>query len=240
MLPTRPRALPDPDDHGRLYALLAGLVILSLLIALTAVSCSQSRRVATYQDQLDERTALLEQAQEYGEMLTTERDHLAAEVESMGDAIVVMESEVESATAALKAVEEDNEALKARLRAAESDSPAPSRSSGGEARNAPESVSGAVWSRAQVEAALREACAYHSIPEGERDALVAKGLSIAYKESTYRTSARNGQYLGLFQFGSAWGSEAQRLDPTWSCRRYVKAYADGGWANIRRHWAATY
>jgi hypothetical protein len=36
-----------------------------------------------------------------------------------------------------------------------------------------------------------------------------------------------------------WGSLEQRLDPTWSCYRFVKVYADGGESAVRRHWAAT-
>jgi hypothetical protein len=70
--------------------------------------------------------------------------------------------------------------------------------------------------------------------------VVETGTRIAYRESTYRVAATNPSgAAGLFQFMPPWGSLEQRLDPTWSCYRFVKVYADGGESAVRRHWAAT-
>lgn len=88
------------------------------------------------------------------------------------------------------------------------------------------------WSAGQVEATLRDAAGTEWI--------VATGLRVAYKESTYRPDAVNPSgCVGLFQFNSAWGSMEQRLDPVWSCYRFVKVYVDGGAAKIAQHWKAT-
>jgi hypothetical protein len=35
------------------------------------------------------------------------------------------------------------------------------------------------------------------------------------------------------------GTAEQRLDPVWSCYRFVRVYAEGGEAKIRQHWKAT-
>lgn len=94
--------------------------------------------------------------------------------------------------------------------------------------------------RWEVEALLRAACNYYGITGDEADWLVEKGTVIAWRESSWRPHARNGSYIGLFQFGPSWGSEADRLDEQWSCYRFVRAYVDGGEQNLRSHWSQTW
>ena len=171
-------------------------------------------------------------------MLTSERNHLRSEAASLTSEVERLTSEVESATAAMQAVEDDNAALKRRLRDAQAAPTPVSRS--GDTRAPVTAPSGSVWTREKVEVTLLLACEHHGIPKEKHAWLIQKGADIAYRESTYRTDARNGQHIGLFQFNNAWATEAQRLDPVWSCYRFVQVYKDGGEAKIRQHWASTY
>lgn len=88
---------------------------------------------------------------------------------------------------------------------------------------------------AQVRSLLEAAQAKYGVD----DWIISAGLKVAWGESRYNPDARNGQYVGIMQFGSSWGSEAKRLDPTWSIDRFVRVYAEGGKAKIRQHWRAT-
>jgi hypothetical protein len=96
-------------------------------------------------------------------------------------------------------------------------------------------------SRVEVRALLERACGLYGIEGAEREWLIDKGLAIAWREIRYRPGVVNASgHAGLFQFSAAWGTLAERCDPWWSCRRFVKAYADGGRSALARHWAATY
>lgn len=96
------------------------------------------------------------------------------------------------------------------------------------------------WSREQVASTLRTACAHYSLEPDETAWVVTTGLRIAYRESRYRPGAINPSgCVGLFQFNSGFGAVGNRLDPVWSCYRFVRVYAEGGEAAVRRHWAAT-
>lgn len=106
--------------------------------------------------------------------------------------------------------------------------------------SSPSNTSGGVWSKSQVSGTLAAACDYYGISGSDKSFIVNKGTSIAYRESRYNTQAKNGQYLGLFQFGSAWGSASNRLDGTWSCYRFIRVYKEGGLSKIKQHWASTY
>lgn len=112
-------------------------------------------------------------------------------------------------------------------------------SSGGDVSVPEGSSHGGVWSRSQVAATLRAAANSYGLSASDTEWIVSAGCSVAYKESTYNTQARNGQHLGLFQFNNNWGSAANRLDGTWSCYRFVRVFRDGGKTKIRQHWAAT-
>lgn len=90
-----------------------------------------------------------------------------------------------------------------------------------------------------VAAIARDEAARRGFTAASTEWVVAAAVRVAGRESTFRPAARNGQHLGLMQFASGWGTAAQRLCPEWSVRRFVQAYADGGAANVRRHWRAT-
>jgi len=104
----------------------------------------------------------------------------------------------------------------------------------------PTTAHAATWSKSKVSKTLTAACDHYGIKGSDKAWLVSKGVRIAYRESTYRTHARNGSCLGLFQFNSGWGAASKRLDGKWSCYRFVRVYRDGGVSAIRRHWRATY
>lgn len=74
----------------------------------------------------------------------------------------------------------------------------------------------------------------------DRKWLVAKGMHIAYGESRYSPSCVTGSHVGVWQMTPQWGSVKQRRDIDWSTRRFVKAYMEGGRANLIKHWGATY
>lgn len=107
-------------------------------------------------------------------------------------------------------------------------------------RVAPERVaSGKAWSSAKVRSTLEAACAKYGITGSDKAWIVAAGLKVAWGESRYNPSARNGSHLGIMQFRPEWGTAAQRLNGTWSLYRFVRVFRDGGKAKIQQHWAAT-
>lgn len=101
-------------------------------------------------------------------------------------------------------------------------------------------ATGTTWSRDQVAATLRAAAAEYELSASDTEWVVETGCRVAYRESTYRTGAQNASgAAGLFQFMPAWGSLENRLDPVWSCYRFVRVFRDGGEAKIRQHWSST-
>ena len=81
----------------------------------------------------------------------------------------------------------------------------------------------------------------YGITGSDRKWLVTAWLQITWSESRWVPTAqnKNSTAAGLAQFLAAWGSLDKRLDPQWSANRFAKAFADGGKANIRKHWRAT-
>lgn len=61
-------------------------------------------------------------------------------------------------------------------------------------------------------------------------------LHIFASESSGDPKCRHGQHAGIAQMNDDWGSLAQRLDAAWAIRRTVKAYAEGGYANLENQW----
>jgi len=145
-----------------------------------------------------------------------------------------LESRVASLTADLERAEallhDYREAQKAAIVPQKRETPKPP---------AVQQTSAGAWSREQVASTLTAAAKQYGLDDVQTAWIVETGCRVAYKESTYRPDARNGQHVGLFQFGSAWGTVAERLDPVWSCYRFVRVYAEGGEAKIRQHWRAT-
>lgn len=167
--------------------------------------------------------------------LVTRANRAAVEAQALADAAMLR---AEDASAALHAVQEDFDAhLAAEDTRAENARQKPREARRGANRRSVASVGTRAGfpTRKHLEAA----CAFYRIPTAERAWVIAAGTRIASRESGNREGARNGDCLGLYQFDAGWGSEAQRLSGAWSCRRFVRAYRDGGKANIRRHWAAT-
>lgn len=97
----------------------------------------------------------------------------------------------------------------------------------------------ASWDAEQVRATLAVAASEAGLEPADAVWIIETGVVVAHRESGYDAACVTGDCVGLFQFDSGWGSDAERLDPVWSCYRFVQAYVDGGRANIRKHWAAT-
>ncbi len=63
--------------------------------------------------------------------------------------------------------------------------------------------------------------------------VIAKGMSVAKKESHYNPGCKTGSHIGVWQMNGNWGSEKQRRDIDWSTRRFVKACIEG---SADDHW----
>jgi hypothetical protein len=159
-------------------------------------------------------------------------------VEALSSEIASTTATIDSLKARILDLEESNAALKRKV---EDAAPVIQPQKATKPAPAPkvQQVNTGSWSREQVASTLTAAAKYYGLSETRTAWIVETGCRVAYKESTYRPDARNGQYLGLFQFGDSWASESERLDPVWSCYRFVRVYADGGESKIRQHWAAT-
>lgn len=92
-----------------------------------------------------------------------------------------------------------------------------------------------------LRARLIAACERYDITGSDRTWIVNAGIRIASRESGNSPGAvsPNGEYVGIYQFGSDWSSMENRLDADWSINRFVKVYKDGGQAKIYQHWRAT-
>lgn len=175
--------------------------------------------------------------------------HLRVEIAEQRTVVEMQQSEITSlkqlladATATVAAVQEDNASL------AESLTAESRRANAAEARLRERvepsltdiSTGGASLSRTEMRRLLTAAAKRYGITGADRDWLVSAGLRIAWGESRYNPKARSGEHLGLFQFNAGWkGTRAQKLDATWSARRFARVFRDGGKRAIRRHWAAT-
>jgi len=97
-----------------------------------------------------------------------------------------------------------------------------------------------VWSTDRLDRVAREALEHYGVPKAEWNWVLAANRQVAFRESRNRPGAvsSSGTYQGLHQWSPSWGGEV-RLNGEWSVKRFVKAYADGGKPNIRRHWKAT-
>lgn len=106
--------------------------------------------------------------------------------------------------------------------------------------------SGDRWSRSEVASVLKGSAISQGLTGSDVTFVVDKGVHIVFDggsgsgESGGNTKAKNGQYLGLFQMGSDWGSASDRFNGAWACRRFVKTYVEGGTSALVRHWKATY
>ena len=97
-----------------------------------------------------------------------------------------------------------------------------------------------VWSTAHIDRVAREALESYGVPEAEWNWVLAANRKVAFRESRNRPGAisSTGTFQGMHQWSPSWG-KAVRLDGEWSIKRFVKAYVDGGKANIRKHWKST-
>lgn len=233
----RPRPLPKPRPRKkpRTALLLAAVAVLALTMGLGA---RMGRASLT-----DDVTALQQRV-----------DALEVTTAAATDEAAFWRSEAESATTAYEAVESDLASMTASLdfwhrRAEEaSETVAALKAEAAKATVTPQSYTppagkdtGATWSREKVASTLRAAADHYGLTDAQTAWVVETGTRIAYRESTYRVAATNPSgAAGLFQFMPSWAPLEQRLDPTWSCYRFVKVYADSGEAGIAKHWRATY
>jgi hypothetical protein len=200
------------------------IALFAALLVLVAVGVSWRSSVLELREANDlaaKYQAELAEALDSGEMLADENIALHARVE-------VLVSEVE-------AVNKDNAGLREQIKRLSTTARPQGQTSPDVSRSG-----GKAWTRERVAATLRAAAASYGLSATETTWIVEVGCRVAYRESSYRPDARNGQHLGLMQFNAAWGTAEQRLDPVWSLNRFVKVYADGGESAVKKHWAATY
>lgn len=229
--------------HEPKRAALGGAILLAcgcLFILAACAIVSHAAGVAKYRPVAEDAVAELAAAQDTAAQAIDNAEYWQAQALEASATIEALASEVASLTAGYESLAiqvEDlellNRALKNELGAKITPQSAP------KAPAAPKQTSAGAWSADKVAATLRAAAAEYGLDDKQTAWIVETGVRVAYRESTYRPDARNGQYLGLFQFGSAWASAEQRLDPVWSCYRFVRVYAEGGEAKIRQHWKAT-
>lgn len=96
------------------------------------------------------------------------------------------------------------------------------------------------WTTAQLDAVASEALAAWGIPTEEWAWVLEANRVVAFRESGNRPGAigASGKYQGMHQWSPSWAG-TERLDGTWSVKRFVEVYAKGGKAKIRQHWKAT-
>ena len=229
--------------HEPKRAALGGAILLAcgcLFILAACVIVSHAAGVAKYRPVAEDAVAELAAAQDTAAKAIDNAEYWQAQALEASATIEALASEVASLTAGYESMRiqvEDlellNRALKNELGAKITPQSAP------KAPAAPKQTSAGAWSADKVAATLRAAAAEYGLDDKQTAWIVDTGVRVAYRESTYRPDARNGQHLGLYQFNAAWGTAEQRLDPVWSCYRFVRVYAEGGEAKIRQHWKAT-
>ena len=229
--------------HEPKRAALGGAILLACACLLTLAACaivSHAAGVAKYRPVAEDAVAELAAAQDTAAQAIDNAEFWQAQAHEASATIDALASEVASLTAGYESLAiqvEDlellNRALKNELGAKITPQSAP------KAPAAPKQTSAGAWTADKVAETIRAAAAEYGLDDKQTAWIVETGVRVAYRESTYRPDARNGQYLGLFQFNAAWGTAEQRLDPVWSCYRFVRVYAEGGEAKIRQHWKAT-
>jgi hypothetical protein len=229
--------------HEPKRAALGGAILLAcgcLFILAACAIVSHAAGVAKYRPVAEDAVAELAAAQDTAAKAIDNAEYWQAQALEASATIEALASEVASLTAGYESMRiqvEDlellNRALKNELGAKITPQSAP------KAPAAPKQTSAGAWSADKVAATLRAAAAEYGLDDKQTAWIVDTGVRVAYRESTYRPDARNGQHLGLYQFNAAWGTAEQRLDPVWSCYRFVRVYAEGGEAKIRQHWKAT-
>ena len=229
--------------HEPKRAALGGAILLAcgcLFILAACAIVSHAAGVAKYRPVAEDAVAELAAAQDTAAQAIDNAEYWQAQALEASATIEALASEVASLTAGYESLAiqvEDlellNRALKNELGAKITPQSAP------KAPAAPKQTSAGAWSADKVAATLRAAAAEYGLDDKQTAWIVDTGVRVAYRESTYRPDARNGQHLGLYQFNAAWGTAEQRLDPVWSCYRFVRVYAEGGEAKIRQHWKAT-
>ena len=179
-----------------------------------AATAAQARDAATYwRAATQEATSTIEALRSDAASATAEYESLKIQVDDLEQLNAALKREIER-----KAVPQKAPAPKA---------PAVQQTSTG------------AWSRDRVAATLTAAAAKYGLDDEQTAWIVDTGVRVAYRESRYQPAVVNASgHAGLFQFSSAWGGD-ERLDPVWSCYRFVRVYAEGGEAKIRQHWKAT-
>lgn len=169
--------------------------------------------------------------------------HLVKEAIDTSATIAALTSEVASLTAGYESLAiqvEDLELLNSALKVevAKQKAAVPQKAPAPKPPTVQQTSAG-VWSREQVASTLTAAAKHYGLTAGQTAWIVDTGCRVAYRESTYRPDAVNASgHAGLFQFSKSWGGD-ERLDPVWSCYRFVRVYAEAGEAGIVRHWKAT-
>ena len=236
----RPR-VPRRETGRRMSAAAAslGLLAAAVLVPWTAWTLGRTSGLEYADGVIAEISAEASATENLYRQALDANEHLINEAIDASRTIDALTSEVESATAAVESLRievEDLELLNRALKNEIQKNTAPSTTT---PQSSPQETGAGAWSREKVASTLTAAAQQYGLTDTETAWIVETGCRVAYRESTYRPDARNGQYLGLFQFGSAWGTASQRLDPVWSCYRFVRVYAEGGEAKILQHWRAT-
>lgn len=246
----RPRPLPTRSPRPKWthpVAILAAVAVALVLgLAFGSNSGQRAAREAVAAQTAAENTArMFEQERdtlkESLTALTARMDDLESDLTSATTAAEHWRERAEDASATAAAIRDDNTALKAEVARLQQmkRTTTPAKGATTTVASAP-AQKGTTWSKAQVASTLTAAASKYGLTAAQTAWVVETGCRIAYRESTYRTDARNASgAAGLFQFMPSWATLAERLDPVWSCYRFVRVYAEGGESAIRRHWRAT-
>lgn len=233
---TRPKPKPEKPALGMAILLACGCLCLFAACAITSHTAGVSKYRPIAEDAVAELAAAQDtaaQAIDTAEFWQAQAHEASATIDALASEVASLTAGYESLAIQVEDLELLNRALKNELGAKITPQSAP------KAPAAPKQTSAGAWTADKVAATLRAAAAEYGLDDKQTAWIVDTGVRVAYRESTYRPDARNGQHLGLYQFNAAWGTAEQRLDPVWSCYRFVRVYAEGGEAKIRQHWKAT-
>jgi len=207
--------------------IIVSLVVTFILITITIVSLPPARGDDFSAEQLQINQLVNDNAE-----LTSQVESLTAEVTSLTVEYSALTTENASLSVKYEELQAEYEALKK--------AKAEAKITSTESLPEETSASASYWTKTQVQDTLEAAANEYGLNKPQTEWIVDIGTKVAYRESRYNTQAsNNGKYLGLFQFNANWGSAAERLNPVWSCYRFVKVYVDGGQAAIYQHWKAT-
>ena len=244
--PKRKRANPTPRPSRDKPAL--GMAILAacgcLFVFAACAITSHAAGAAKYRPIAEDAVAELAAAQDTAAQAIDTAEYWQAQAHEASATIDALASEVASMSAAVESLTiqvEDLELLNAALKTevARKAAAVPQAAPAPKPPTVQQTSAGA-WSRDKVAATLAAAAASYGLDDKQTAWIVDTGVRVAYRESTYQPDARNASgAAGLFQFMPSWAPLEQRLDPVWSCYRFVRVYAEGGEAKIRQHWKAT-